>query len=112
VSVTAPVTTTTAVSVNHGTKPSLTTVLTATVKASSGSVIPTGTVTFALHGTPLGSAMLTGSGGIATAALAWNAGTLAAGNDTITATYPGNTAFSSSTASVIVDVVSQQIPIR
>lgn len=62
------------------------TALTATVKVLQGNTIPTGNVSFADGATPLGTAVLNGSG---TAALTAN---LAVGTHSITATYAPGTA--------------------
>jgi subtilase family serine protease len=97
----SPTITTTAVSVSPGTRPS-TIVLTVTVKAASGALVPTGSVTFALGSALLGSAVLSPSGFGATGTLTLSNGILAAGNNTIVANYAGNTAFSRSTASIVV----------
>jgi hypothetical protein len=75
--------------------------LTATVKPASGAATPTGSVVFALAATPLGTATLSAAG---TAALTVNGSTLAAGSNTISASYSGTGNFSGSTASVIVTV--------
>ncbi len=72
--------------------------LTATVTSTDG-ITPSGSVSFSIAGTSLGSAALTGSAGKATATLAVNGVQLPAGSGTITATYN-----SSSSASVIVSV--------
>jgi subtilase family serine protease len=102
VSVTAPLTVTTiAVSASPGTKAS-TTVLTAIVKAASGSVIPTGSVTFALGTRLLGSSVLTTSGAGGTGTLTLNNSVLTAGTSSIAVNYPGTAGFSSSTASLTV----------
>src|ERR1035441_2831616 len=53
--------------------------VTATVKASTGGVTPTGSVSFTLGGISLGAANLSGSGNTATASLTVSAGRLNAG---------------------------------
>jgi subtilase family serine protease len=73
-------------------------VLTATVKAASGSISPTGTVSFTLGSTVLGTAPLAGSGGTATASIRAYAGQLAAAANTVEAEYDGSPTFSSSSA--------------
>ena len=83
--------------------PTDTTIVTATVKGSNGAT-PSGTVTFLLGNTTLGTATLAGSGGTATASLTVNGAQLALGTDTITAQYSGDNSFSSATASVSVIV--------
>jgi subtilase family serine protease len=78
--------------------------LTATVTPASGSAAPTGSVTFTLGKASLGSATLTTSGLKATAVLNVNGSALAAGANSITATYAGTTAFASSTGSATITV--------
>jgi len=85
--------------------PSATTLLTATVKAATGSIGPTGSVSFASGNTPLGTAAVTVSGGIATAVLSVKGNTLTVGSSKITATYAPAGSFSGATSSVIVNVV-------
>jgi hypothetical protein len=97
----SPTITTTTVSVSPGAKPS-TIVLTVTVKAAGGALVPTGSVTFALGSTLLGSAVLSPSGIGATGTLTLNNSNLATGDNTIVANYAGNAAFSRSTASIVV----------
>ena len=80
------------------------TALAATVTAGSGGATPTGSVSFALGGKPLGAANLSGAGAAATASLAVNASQLNAGNNTITATYGGGAGFGASSATVTVNV--------
>jgi hypothetical protein len=99
----SPATTTLALSASPGNKPS-TIVLTGTVQAARGTSPPTGSITFALGNTLLGTAVLTGSGAGATGTLTINNSNLAPGNNMIVATYAGNTMFSRSTALVIVNV--------
>jgi subtilase family serine protease len=88
-----------------------TTQLTATVRPSSGKVLPTGTVTFSAGSVILGTATLSIS---ATATLTVAASNLAVGNNTIVATYAGSTGFSGSSASTLVTVTggpgSQVVP--
>ncbi len=72
--------------------------LTATL-TSTGGTTPSGSVSFSIGGTSLGSAALTGSAGTATATLAVNSSQLPVGTGTITATYNN-----SSSASVAVSV--------
>jgi uncharacterized protein (TIGR03437 family) len=86
------------------------TVLTATVKAASGSATPTGSVAFTLGSRSLGAANLSGSGSTATALLTVNASQLATGNNTITASYGGSTGFGASSASVTVNVSAPTVP--
>jgi uncharacterized protein (TIGR03437 family) len=63
--------------------------LTATVASTNGTT-PSGSVSFSIAGAPLGSALLTGSAGMATATLAVNGLQLPAGSGTITAAYNGS----------------------
>jgi hypothetical protein len=71
------------------------------VKASSGSAIPTGSITFALGTKLLGSSVLAGA---ATGTLTLSNSVLAPGNNSIAVNYPGTAGFGSSTASVIVTI--------
>jgi len=77
-----------------------TTLLTVTVKAASGNLMPTGSVTFALGNALLGSAMLAGSGASVSGTLTLNNPILATGTQTIIATFPGSPGLGGSTASV------------
>jgi uncharacterized protein (TIGR03437 family) len=72
--------------------------LTATVTSTDGTT-PSGSISFSIAETPLGSAALTGSAGTATATLAVTGLQLPVGSGTITATYNGT-----STASLTVSV--------
>jgi uncharacterized protein (TIGR03437 family) len=87
-----------------------TTVLTATVKAISGSTSPTGTVSFSWNTTSLGTATLSGSGGTATASLTVYGNVFAAalGAEPITAYYGGSGSFTatSAAATLVVGTVS------
>jgi uncharacterized protein (TIGR03437 family) len=97
--------TTTTVTANPiGISPRGSTVLTATVKAASGSISPVGSVAFTAGGTSLGSANLSGSAGTATASLTLNASQLNTGNNTITASYGASNGFMASSGSVTVSV--------
>ena len=100
VTVTAPVATTTTVSTSSNANASP--VLTATVTPVTGTIAPTGTVTFTLGNKNLGSANLTASGSSATATLTVKTNQLSAGTNTIKATYSGSAAFASSTGTVLV----------
>ena len=77
--------------------PSATTVLTATVKALG---TPTGSVTFTVGNTLLGAAVLNRG----TAVLAVKGSILAAGNNSITASYAANGNFAGSSSTVTVNV--------
>jgi uncharacterized protein (TIGR03437 family) len=81
------------------------TLLTATVASANGRT-PGGSVAFSLGGTQLGTAALAGSGGTATGTLTVSSGQLAEGNNTITALYSGDGAYSTATASVTITVAS------
>ncbi len=70
--------------------------LTATVAPLSGATDPTGTVTFSVNGTSLGSSMLSTAGGATTASMLVT--TLPVGSDFVTATYAGATGFLASSA--------------
>jgi len=81
------------------------TTLMATVSASTGSATPTGSVSFTLGSTLLGTQNLSGSGA-ATASLKVNGSQLALGNNSIAASYGygGATGFGASWGSVTVSV--------
>jgi subtilase family serine protease len=80
------------------------TVLTATVKAASGTTSPSGTVTFTIGNNSLGSATLSGSGGTATASITVFGGQLLAASNTAQAFYGGSPTFGSSSASTPVSL--------
>jgi uncharacterized protein (TIGR03437 family) len=82
------------------------TILTATVKAASGTQSPAGSVTFSLGTASLGTAALTGSGGSATASITVSGKQLASGVNTIAVSYAGSGAFSSSAGSANVTVAA------
>ncbi len=86
------------------------TALTATVRAASGSAMPTGSVVFTLGSKPLGATNLSGSGTTATASFTVNASQLTAGNNTITAAYGGSTGFGASSGSVTVSLSVPAVP--
>jgi Bacterial Ig-like domain (group 3)/Beta-propeller repeat/Planctomycete extracellular len=75
---------------------------TATVKAISGSVVPTGTVAFMDGNTVLGTASLTSSG-VAT----YSTLSLSVGSHTITAVYAGDTTFATNTSAAVSQKVKQ-----
>ena len=79
-------------------------VLTATVKASSGTRSPTGPVSFMLGSAMLGIVPLAGSGGTATASITVSGGQLAADNNTVQASYAGSPIFSSSSGATTLTV--------
>ena len=74
--------------------------ITATVTAASGTASPSGTVSFRVGRTALGSANL--SAGVAT--LTVYASQLVVGDNTITVSYSGSTGFAASSTSVVVTV--------
>ena len=99
--------TATAASIAFGTKPQLT----ATVKASNGAGIPTGTVSFLVPGgapgTPdLGSAGLVVAGGVATASITVDPNQLSMGANNIIAVYSGDNHFDVSSAATTVTVAA------
>ena len=79
-------------------------VLTATVRAASGTASPTGSVTFRFGNTVLGSANLSGSGGSATATLTVYGSQLTVGAASIGISYGGTTTFTASSATLTVTV--------
>jgi len=79
-------------------------VITATVKAVSGTRSPNGTVSFTVGGNVLGAATLSGSGGSATASLTVFGGQLLTANNTIQAAYGGSPLFTSSSGSTTLTV--------
>ena len=86
------------------------TTLTAAVKAATGSIAPTGPVSFTLGSRSLGAANLSASGGTATASLTVNASQLTMGNNTITASYGASNGFAASSGSVTVSVGVPTVP--
>ncbi len=107
VTVTAPVggPTTTTLAANPSTvSPAGSTTLTATVRASSGTTSPPGSVAFLLGNVTLGNANLTGSGGTSTASVTVSGSQLAAGGNTISATYGGGDGFGGSVGNATVTV--------
>ena len=78
-----------------------TTVLTATVTGAAG-LTPTGTVTFSVETSSLGTATLSGSGSSATATLTLSGAQLAPGANPITASYSGDSAYYGDAASTSV----------
>jgi len=80
------------------------TVLTATVKAASGTRSPSGSVSFTLGDNSLGSATLSGSGGSATASITVFGGQLPAASNTVQAYYGGSPMFSSSSAAATLSL--------
>lgn len=79
-------------------------VLTATVKAASGTLSPTGTVSFTLGNSLLGAAALNGSGGTATASITVFGGQLLTPNNAVQAYYGGSPTFGSSSGSATLSV--------
>ncbi|MGO9257542.1 MAG: protease pro-enzyme activation domain-containing protein [Bryobacteraceae bacterium] len=84
--------------------PSGSTVLTATVKASSGAKSPTGTVSFTLGNQSLGAVPLSGSGGTATASITVFGGQLLTATNTVQASYGGSPTFSSSSGTATINL--------
>lgn len=80
------------------------TVLTATVKAASGTRPPDGPVSFTLGDNSLGAATLSGSGGSATASITVFGGQLLAASNTVQAYYGGSPMFSSSSAAATLNL--------
>jgi uncharacterized protein (TIGR03437 family) len=80
------------------------TVVKATVKAATGSALPTGPVYFSLGDKNLGYVNLANSAGVASASLTVTGTQLAIGANTITAWYGGASDFLSSTGTVTVTV--------
>ena len=78
--------------------------VTATVKAASGTTTPTGSVSFSVGSTSLGTANLSGSGGTATASVTVAGNLLVTGTNTIKANYGGSANFGGSSGSVSVTV--------
>jgi hypothetical protein len=74
------------------------TVVTATVKAANGTVSPSGTVSFTLGSSSIGSASLSGSGGTATASITVLGGQLLGAQTTVQANYEGSPTFTASSA--------------
>ena len=80
------------------------TLLTAAVRAVSGTATPSGTVTFQVSGRALGSVTLSGSAGVATAVLNVNGSSFSVGSSVITAVYNGATGFGASANTVTLTV--------
>src|SRR5579863_3372874 len=82
------------------------TVLTATVKTTSGTGTPAGTVSFNWNTTSLGTATLSGSGGSATASITVYGSVFAAalGNESISAYYGGSGSFTAASTSLTLSV--------
>ncbi len=80
--------------------------LTATVKASSGSTVPGGTVTFGAAGLTLGSAALN-SKGVATFSFSTTGAT--AGSYSVTATYSGSSSFNGSVSPAVSLTLTSKI---
>lgn len=106
----ASVSTTTTVAANPPTvAQNSSTTVTALVKASSGSAVPTGTIVFAIGSASLGTAQLSPSTGGAAAALSVPGSKLATGNNNIVAAYSGATGFAASSATVLVVVTAPTV---
>jgi Pro-kumamolisin, activation domain/Bacterial Ig-like domain (group 3) len=103
----APLATSTALTAGSASiAPGATTLLTATVRAVSGSAAPTGSMTFTAGGVSLATAALAVSGASSTASLTVNGSSLAPGSDTVTASYSGSSGFSASSGSTVVTVAA------
>jgi subtilase family serine protease len=102
--------TTTTVAANPATiAQNASTTITATVKAATGTALPTGTVNFTLGSTSLGSGQLITGAGAATATLSLAGSKLSLGNNTVTANYAGATGFAASSGTVVVVATAPQI---
>jgi Pro-kumamolisin, activation domain/Bacterial Ig-like domain (group 3) len=88
------------------------TLLTATVQAVAGIAVPNGSVSFTYGQTLLGTVALSVSGGVATAALTVKGSQLAAGVDSITASYSGSAAFIGSSGSSSVSVTAVNVAVN
>jgi len=82
------------------------TVFAAVVKPASGSTAPSGTVTFSLGSTVLGTATLAVSGSSSSASLTVAGTKLKLGSDAVTASYGGSAGFTSSTSSPVTVTVA------
>lgn len=101
---TALVPTTTTLKANAANaNPGATVTLTASVAPTTGSAVPTGTVSFLSGTAPLGTATLN-SLGVAT----YSTNVLAAGSDSLTAVYAGDNTFAGSTSTAIVETIGAQ----
>jgi sugar lactone lactonase YvrE len=78
---------------------------TATVTPTSGTIVPTGTVTFLDGTTVIGTGTLSASGSGASAVAKLTLTTLPAGSQAITASYPGDTNNQASTTATLTEVV-------
>jgi hypothetical protein len=81
---------------------SATTKLTVTVKAATGTVLPSGTVVFTIGSVTLGTAALSVAGPNPTATLTLQGASLPQKLNTVTATYNGSAVFASSAAAVSI----------
>ncbi len=79
--------------------------LTATVTISAGVVAPTGLVTFQEGEMPLGGGTLTTTGGVTTATFTTSA--LSVGSHMLTAAYPGDDSYGSSTSAVFTVTIGK-----
>jgi len=87
-----------------------TTVLTATVKAASGSLLPTGAVAFSCGNELFATLPLVVSGASATATLALSGASLAVGSHSVAAVYIPSGNFVASSASVNIAVTAPLVP--
>jgi subtilase family serine protease len=79
-------------------------VLTATVKTASGTLTPTGPISFTLGGSLLGAPTLSGSGGTATASITVFGGQLLTANNTVQVSYEGSPTSGSSSATATLNL--------
>jgi subtilase family serine protease len=86
-----------------------TTLLSVTAKSATGSSPPLGAISFALGGTVLGNATLTGSGASASANLTIAAKSLQTGSNSIVATYSGASGFASSSGTVTITLSASPV---
>jgi hypothetical protein len=78
---------------------------TATVTPTTGSIVPTGTVTFYDGSTAIGTGTLSASGSGASAVAKLTTTSLGTGSQAITATYPGDTNNQASQATALTELV-------
>jgi sugar lactone lactonase YvrE len=84
---------------------------TATVTPTSGTIVPTGTVTFLDNGVSIGTGTLSTSGSGASATAKLTTSSLAAGTHPITLSYPGDTNNQSSTTSAALPQVVEDFSV-
>jgi len=84
---------------------------TATVTPSSGTIVPTGTVTFNDNGTQIGTGTLSASGSAASATATLTTSSLAIGSHPITVSYPGDANNQSSSTTVTLAEVIEDFSV-